>query len=101
MTFLTSRYRLAGPLGAADFEKLAGVSTLYGIRRLDIEGDDLLVEYDASRIHEAEVLAEIRKAGIAVVPPKPILLGGFDYAGEFKDFAWPTTGLSPANQKQK
>ena len=100
MTFLNTRYRLARPLRADDFEKLASVSTIYGIRGLDLQGEDLVVEYDASRIHEAEVLAEIRKAGIAVVPPKPIPLGGFDYAGEFKDFAWPTAGLSPANQKQ-
>ena len=101
MTFLNTRYRLAAPLAADDLERLARVSTVYGIRGLDIVGEDLVVEYDASRIHEAEVLAEIRKAGIAVVPPRSIPDGGFDYTGEFKDFAWPTTGLSPANQKQK
>ena len=101
MTFLNTRYRLAAPLAADDLERLARVSTVYGVRGLDINGDELKVEYDASRIHEAEVLAEIRKAGIPVVGPKPIPAGGFDYTGEFRDFAWPTTGLSPANQKQK
>ena len=100
MTFLDTHYRLAAPLTADDLERLARVSTVYGVRGLDINGDELKVEYDASRIHEAEVLAEIRKAGIPVVAPKPIPAGGFDYTGEFKDFAWPTTGLSPANQKQ-
>jgi hypothetical protein len=101
MTFLNTHYRLTRPLAAQDGEKLSRLSTVYGIRALDVQGDELLVEYDASRIHEAEVLAEVRKAGIAVAPDKPIPLGGFDYTGEVKDFAWPTVGLSPANRKQK
>jgi len=101
MTFLNTRYRLARPLTTKDYERLSQLATVYGMRGLDIQGEELLVEYDASRIHEAEVLAEILKAGIAVAPEKPIPLGGFDHTGEFKDFAWPTTGLSPANQKQK
>jgi hypothetical protein len=50
-------------------------------------------------MHEAEVLAQVRKAGIAVEPEKPIAEGSFDYAGEFRDFAWPIEGLSPANKK--
>jgi len=36
-----------------------------------------------------------------VQPLKPIPPGGFDYTGEFKDFAWPTTGMSPVNRSQK
>jgi len=47
MTFLNTRYRLARPLSTKDYEKLSQVSTLYGIRGLDIQGEDLLVEYDA------------------------------------------------------
>ena len=60
---------------------------------------DLVIEYDASRIHEAEVLAAVRRAGLPVSAEKPIPLGGFDYTGEFKDYAWPMSGLSPVNQK--
>jgi len=101
MTFLNTCYRLARPLTTKDCERLSQLATVYGIRGLDIQGEELLVEYDASRIHEAEVLAEILKAGIAVAPEKPIPLGGFDHTGEFKDFAWPTTGLSPENPKQR
>ena len=101
MTFLKTRYRLTKTLTPKDFERLRGVSTVYGIRGLDIEDQELLVEYDASRIHEAEVLAEIRKAGISAEPTKPLPLGGFDDTGEFKDFAWPTEGLSPINARQK
>ncbi|MGH6630674.1 MAG: hypothetical protein ACREB3_13165 [Burkholderiales bacterium] len=101
MTFLNTRYRLTKPLTASELERLSRLATVYGIRNLSIKGEDLVVEYDASRIHEAEVLGAIRRAGIGVVPPKPIPPGGFDYTGEFKDFAWPTSGISPVNQPLK
>jgi hypothetical protein len=78
---------------------LHSLSTVYGIRGLSIDGQLLVLEYDASRFDEAEVLALVRQAGIAVEPEKPIPPGSFDYAGEFRDFAWPTRGLSPANPK--
>jgi len=101
MTFLNTRYRLTEPLTPKKLERLGQLSTVYGIRGLAIEGQDLLVEYDASRIHEAEVLAAIRGAGVSVQPAKPIPLGGFDYSGEFRDFDWPTTGLRAINKGQK
>ncbi len=101
MTFLTARYRLTRPLAAKDFEKLAHLSTVYGITGLKIDGEELQVEYDASRIHAAEVLAEFRAAGIGVAPAQPIPMGAFDYTGEFKDIPWPVAGLSPVNAKQK
>lgn len=101
MTFLNTRYRLAGPLKSRELEGLARLSTVYGIRRLSLEGPVLLVEYDASRLHEAEVLAAVRGAGLKVWPEKPIPAGAFDYTGEFKDFDWQTTGLSLVNQRQK
>ena len=99
MTFLNTRYRLSRSLTNKDYEHLNTLLTLYGIRGLDVQGEDLVVEYDASRLHEAEVLAAVRNAGIALVPQKPIPAGGFDYTGEFTDYSWPTQGLSPANQK--
>ncbi len=101
MTFVCARYRLAGDLTTKELEKLGHLSTLYGIRGLSIEDRDLLVEYDASRIREAEVLAALRRTGIPAEPLEPIPLGGLDRTGESRDFAWPTRGLSPANQKQK
>ena len=80
---------------------MARLSTVYGIRRLSLEGQGLLVEYDASRLHEAEVLAAVRCAGLKVSSEKPIPAGGFDYTGAFQDFAWPAHGLGPASQRQK
>ena len=99
MTFLTTRFHLNRDLTPKDFERLRGLSTIYGIREISVDGPILVLEYDASRIHEAEVLAQVREAGVAVEPEKPIAPGSFDYTGEFKDFAWPLTGISPANRK--
>jgi hypothetical protein len=101
MTFLTTHYDLAAPLANPQLKNLSRLSTLYGIRGLSVEGNKLKVEYDASRIHEAEVLAAVRRAGIKAQPQEPIPPGAFDNTGEFKDFAWPTTGLSPVNQHTK
>jgi len=99
MTFLTTRYRLARSLTPEELERVGTLSTLYGIRALDFEGNDLVIEYDASRIHEAEVLADVRRTGIPAAAEKPIPLGGFDHTGDFKDYAWPTSGVTPVNQK--
>ena len=99
MTFLTTRYQLQRELTPLDLERLRALSTFYGIRGISFDGPVLVVEYDASRMHEAEVLARVRKAGIAIEPEKRIAEGSFDHTGEFRDFAWPIEGLSPANKK--
>jgi hypothetical protein len=52
-------------------------------------------------MNEAEALGCVRRAGIAVKPEKEIPSGAIDHTGELKDFAWPTTGLSPVNASQK
>jgi hypothetical protein len=101
MTFLKTRYTLQKDLSPHDLHGLTGLATVYGIRGLWFEGHDLIVEYDASRMNEAEVLAQVRASGVPVEPLEPIPPGSLDYAGEFRDFAWPTEGLSPANQKAK
>jgi len=101
MTFLRTRYTLRKELAPHDLHALTGFATVYGIRGLWFEGHDLIVEYDASRLNEAEVLARVRASGVRVEPLAPIPPGSFDYRGEFRDFAWPTEGLSPANQKAK
>src|SRR5271167_3643165 len=101
MTFVNTRLRLTKPPTSSDSENLSALLTHYGVRRVAVEGQELVVEYDGSRMHEAEVLAAVRKAGISAEPVQPLPLGGFDYAGEFKDYAWPMTGLSPVNQKLK
>ena len=99
MTFLKTQYRLTRSLAPPELERLNRLSTVYGIRALALEGQNLTVDYDASRIHAAALLAAVRRTGIPVEPPQPIAPGAFDYTGEFRDFAWPTSGLSPVNQK--
>jgi hypothetical protein len=99
MTFLETRFHLTRALDERDLNSFGRLSAVYGIRGLAIDGNDLVVDYDASRIHEAEALAAARRFGLPVAPLAPIPSGAFDYAGEFKDFAWPVTGLSPANKK--
>ena len=99
MTFLTTRYRLRRELAPKDFERLRGLSIFYGIRGISFDGPHLVIEYDASRLHEAELLGLVRKTGVAVEPDQPIASGSFDHTGEFRDFAWPIQGLSPANKK--
>ncbi len=101
MTFVKTRFRLIKELSPDDLNRLSRLSTKYGIRGLVIDGQDLVVEYDGSRLHEAEVLSTVRGAGIGAGAVQPIPSGSFDYTGEFKDFSWPLTGLSPANQKAK
>jgi hypothetical protein len=101
MTFLKTRYTLQKDLAPHDLHGLTRLATVYGIRGLWFEGHDLIVEYDASRMNEAEVLAQVRASGAPVEPLEPIPQGSSDYAGVFCDFAWPTEGLSPANQKAK
>ncbi len=99
MTFLTTKLHLKRPLTPRDMQNLGRLTTVYGVRGLSLDEQTLTVTYDASRIHEAEVLAEVLKAGIAAETLQPIPPGGFDQTGEFRDFAWPTEGLSPANRK--
>jgi len=101
MTFLTTRYRLARAPYPRELERLSQLTTQYGIRDVSIDGESLLVEYDASRLHEAEVLGFVRRVGIDVKPEREIPAGAVNYTGEFRDFAWPTSGLSPVNQSQK
>ena len=101
MTFLTMRYHLNKPLATRDLQRLGQLSTVYGVRGLRIEGSDLVVEYDASRMHEAEALAQVRRVGIDVRREQDVPASSFDFSGEFKDAPWPTTGLSPVNQKAK
>ena len=99
MTFLKTRYRLARAFSPKELERLNQFSTQYGIRGLSLEGQNLTIDYDASRLHEAAVLAAVRAIGVPVEPIQAILPGAFDYTGEFRDFAWPAEGLSPVNQK--
>jgi hypothetical protein len=101
LTFLKTCYVLNGDPTPTQLARLSNLSTFYGIRGFSFEDHKLVVEYDASRIHEAEVLAHVRSTGLPVEPLRPITPGAFNYTGEFRDYAWPIQGLSPVNQRAK
>ncbi len=68
MTTLELRLKLRGALQPSEFEKLSRLSTVYGILKMRTEGQDLFLEYDATRMNEADVLSLIRGAGLAADP---------------------------------
>jgi hypothetical protein len=98
MTFLKTQYRLARAVTLREWERLNRLCTVYGVRGLAVDGEVLSVDYDASRIHEAAVLAAVRATGFPAEPLRPMPPGAFDYTGEFHDFAWSTSGLSSVNR---
>jgi len=101
MTFLTTRYRLMRTLTPKELERLRNFSTEYGVLGVSIDGEELLVEYDASRWCEAELLGRVRRLGIDVKREQEIPAGAVDDKREFQDSAWPTSDLSPIHQDRK
>ncbi len=65
MTTVELRLKILCDLQESELERLRGLSTVYGIRKLQAEGEELRVEYDATRMNEAEVLALVRETGLA------------------------------------
>jgi len=61
-------FRLRQPLNDAAMAKLSDASAIYGIQKVKLGADSLMVEYDATRMRPAEVEAALAQAGIAVEP---------------------------------
>ena len=66
MTFLTALFPYKGPLHEREMRALDDVRDVYGIRIVSIdEGKQrILVEYDASRLLQSDILFMLRSAGI-------------------------------------
>ena len=64
MTAVEIKIKLQRTLELAEVESLSRLSTVYGIRRMRADGQELLIEFDATRMNEAEVLALVRGAGL-------------------------------------
>ena len=58
-------FRLREPLDEAAMAKLSDASAIYGIQKVKLGADSLMVEYDATRMRPAEVGAALAHAGIA------------------------------------
>ena len=61
-------FRLRQPLDDASLAKLSDTSAVYGIQKIKLGADSLMVEYDATRMRPPEVEAALTRAGIAVEP---------------------------------
>ena len=64
MTTVEIRIKLQRTLELSEVESLGRLSSVYGIRKVRADGRELLVEFDATRMNEAEVLSLVRGAGL-------------------------------------
>jgi hypothetical protein len=69
MTKVQKHFRLQHALDEPLMEKIAGANSIYGIERIRIapSREDLLVEYDASRLRAPDVESALQKFGIPVI----------------------------------
>jgi hypothetical protein len=68
MTKVTLHYPLMRPLTDADLEQIAKVHGTYGIVRVQPTPalDQLIVDYDASRLFKTDVDAELARHGLPI-----------------------------------
>lgn len=68
MTKVQLQYDLLRPLDDALLNRIAGIHSVYGMTRVQPGSDEgsLLVEFDASRLSEPQVEANLHRAGIPV-----------------------------------
>ena len=68
MTKVTLHYDLSRKLDDADFESIARVNSHYGMARVQVApaGDQITVDYDASRLMKKDVEAVLGQYGIPI-----------------------------------
>lgn len=66
MTTVEVCYRVIVPPGEAAAAALGQLHNVYGIRQIRFNQDQLLVEYDATRLNEATVANLVARAGLRV-----------------------------------
>lgn len=69
MTKVQKHFRLQRPLDESLMEQIANANSIYGIERIQIlpSREELMVEFDASRLRNSEVEAALQREGIPVV----------------------------------
>jgi hypothetical protein len=74
MTKVRKRFHLQQALDEQMAEKIAGAYSIYGILKITIapSREDLFVDYDATRLREANVAAALEAAGIPVTEVAPV-----------------------------
>jgi hypothetical protein len=70
MTKVDLHFRLARPLEEEHFLRMAELPRVYGLYRVrpDAAGQNLLVEFDATRLSPWDVEAELARAGLPILP---------------------------------
>jgi hypothetical protein len=68
MTRVQKHFRLQRPLDEALMQQIADANAIYGIERIKIapSREDIMVEYDATRLRAPDVEAALHRAGIPV-----------------------------------
>ena len=68
MTKVQIRFRLERPLDEQMMPRIATAHSIYGIMRVQVAGpsEEILVDYDASRLRPADVGAALKRGGIPV-----------------------------------
>jgi hypothetical protein len=68
MTKVQMHFRLQRPLDEPLMEQIAAANAIYGIERIRIapSGEELMVEFDASRLGVSDVETALQRAGIPV-----------------------------------
>lgn len=69
MTKVQKHFRLQRPLDESLMQQIADANSIYGIERIRIapSREELMVEFDASRLRADEVEAALQRAGIPVI----------------------------------
>jgi hypothetical protein len=73
MTKVQKHFRLQRPLDESLMEQIADANSIYGIERILIapSREELVVEFDASRLRTIEVETALQRAGIPVIAVVP------------------------------
>lgn len=69
MTKVQNHFRLQRPLDDSLLQQIAAANSIYGIERIQISPsrDELMVEFDASRLRATEVETALQRTGIPVI----------------------------------
>jgi hypothetical protein len=68
MTRVQMHFQVRQRIDDASLAKLSDASAIYGIQRVKLHADRLMVEYDATRMKPADVEKALAHAGIDVAP---------------------------------
>ena len=73
MTKVQRHFRLHRPLDESLMQKIADANSIYGIDRIVISPsrEELMVEFDATRLRTTELEMALHHAGIPVLPVVP------------------------------